>query len=120
MQHQETMLNFIHTLVNSNNELSIEHNPKDMIDEAGHLITIFKNGKPFYQADGYGPDAASAHDAAVAILFSQLMQRLMIDAHGFVSVLDSGSIDFRFDEGKMGAIVIDRSSKTLTVTLVSK
>jgi len=114
------MLNFIHTLVNSNNDLSIEHKPNDILDYVDHLITIFKNGKPFYQAKGSGPDSASAHDAAVALLFSQLMQRLTLDAHGFVFILDSGSIDLRFDQSKMGAIVLDQSLKTLTVTLVSK
>jgi len=48
------------------------------------------------------------------------MQRLTLDAHGFVFILDSGSIDLRFDQSKMGAIVLDQSLKTLTVTLVSK
>jgi hypothetical protein len=121
IQHQESMTNFIHTLVNANGELSIEHSPEKLGDDSfNHVITIFNNGHPMYAATGHGPTDESSQEGAVALLFSQLMQRLMLDAHGFASILADGSIDFRYNEGKVGVFIHDRSLKTLTITLISK
>lgn len=119
---EEEILNFIYMFVNSNESISItEDNDYTIGDKAGcHKISIDTlSGVTLYDGIGLGSSETPRVDALNHI-YAKIMQRLMINMCGFITIADSGSININYDERFLSVVSHDSSSKTMTVTIISK
>jgi hypothetical protein len=77
-------------------------------------------GQVLYSACGSGTDENERYENAYLYLHAQLMQRLTMPVAGYIVVDKTGGLDLSYVEQKIGVVVHDKGSRTITLTVVSK